>query len=254
MPEKGEKRSVESYDLQYGGMKKYTGAYFFLVEYTEKGKRVRTLETMPLYLKGQLNSREKIEQYCESNLGYEQPKVKLVRIKMYSLIKIDGFYLYLTGRTGNQLLVSNAVQLLLEKESYEYVGKIVKAYERYQKDEDFEKDENISMEKNLNLYKELKEKHLNQIYNRRPNPVGMKLESGEEKFVNLSIKKQIYVLKQILQLSQRGNQGADLTDIGESKKTGVSLVSKEVTKKQEFKLINKSVTGLYENEIDLLTV
>ena len=100
----------------------------------------------------------------------------------------------------------------------------------------------------------MQEKHLNQIYNRRPNPVGMKLESGEEKFVNLSIKKQIYVLKQILQLSQRGNQGADLTDIGESKKTGVSLVSKEVTKKQEFKLINKSVTGLYENEIDLLTV
>lgn len=253
LPVKSNDRRLQN-TCRYGGMKKYTGAYFFLVEYTEKGKRVRTLETMPLYLKGQLNSREKIEQYCESNLGYEQPKVKLVRIKMYSLIKIDGFYLYLTGRTGNQLLVSNAVQLLLEKESYEYVGKIVKAYERYQKDEDFEKDENISMEKNLNLYKELKEKHRNQIYNRRPNPVGMKLESGEEKFVNLSIKKQIYVLKQILQLSQRGNQGADLTDIGESKKTGVSLVSKEVTKKQEFKLINKSVTGLYENEIDLLTV
>ena len=36
--------------LKYGGMKKFTGAYFILIEYLKKGKKVRSLEAMPLYL------------------------------------------------------------------------------------------------------------------------------------------------------------------------------------------------------------
>ena len=88
----------------------------------------------------------------------------------------------------------------------------------------------------------------------RPNPVGDKLVMGREKFVELSISEQIYVLLQILQLSQLINQGADLCMIGGAKKTGVTLTNKIVSDCREFKLINQSMTGLYENEIDLLTV
>ena len=70
----------------------------------------------------------------------------------------------------------------------------------------------------------------------------------------MDISKQIYVLMQILQLSQLTNIGADLTDIGGVKKTGVATLNKKISDKYEFKLINQSVTGLYTNEIDLLTV
>ena len=66
--------------------------------------------------------------------------------------------------------------------------------------------------------------------------------------------RQIYVLLQILQLSQLTNQGADLVEIGGVKKTGVATLNKIISDKTEFKLVNQSVTGLYENEIDLLTV
>ena len=47
---------------------------------------------------------------------------------------------------------------------------------------------------------------------------------------------------------------ADLTSLKEAKKTGVMLLSKKVTSYKKISLINQSVTGIYEEEIDLLTV
>lgn len=238
---------------RYGGYKKYTGTYFFLVEYTLKGKRVRSLEAMPLYRKEELNTVEKMAKYCEE-LGYENPVVKLKKIKMYSLIKVDGFYLYLTGRSGNQLLVSNAVQLSLDYNEMVYIKKITSAYEKKLTDEQFENNVEITKENNAKLYDILKNKHLSTIYRNRPNPVGDKLDKAQSKFEELNITKQIYVLLQILQLSQMRNDGADLKHIDESKATGTCKINQKISDRQEFKLINQSITGLYINEIDLLTV
>ena len=235
-------------------MNKFTGTYFVLVEHTKKDKRVRSLEAMPLYLKDQLNTREKVEQYFEDQYGYVEPKVRYDRIKMYSLIKVDGFYLYLTGRSGVKLLVSNAVQLKLEKDIAEYVRKITKNSMNNNGKEHSTYDESVTCDKNIKLYNHLLNKHLNQIYSKRPNPVGEKLKVWKDKFIGLTLQKQIYVLLQILQLSQLINQGADLTDIGGVKKTGVATLNKVISDKKEFKLINQSITGLYENEIDLLSV
>jgi CRISPR-associated endonuclease Csn1 len=47
---------------------------------------------------------------------------------------------------------------------------------------------------------------------------------------------------------------ADLKEIGGSSKTGVTLISKKISGYRECKLINDSVTGLYEKEVDLLTI
>lgn len=88
-----------------------TGAYFCLVEHTQKKKRIRTIEAVPLYLKHQLDTKEKLEQYFVESYGYENPNVRIEKIKMYSLIKVNGFYMYLTGRSGNRLIVCNAVQM-----------------------------------------------------------------------------------------------------------------------------------------------
>ena len=40
---------------KYGGFKKASGAYFFLVEHELKGKKVRTIETVPVYLMKKLS-------------------------------------------------------------------------------------------------------------------------------------------------------------------------------------------------------
>ena len=167
-----------------------------------KGKRVRSLEAMPLYLKEQLDTDEKLQEYCKTKLNYHEPEIKLQKIKMSSLIKVNGFYLYLTGRSGNKLLVSNGVQLLLENNAMNYVKKISGAFEKKLSDEQLTYDMDISKEKNIELYNILKEKHMSLIYSKRPYSVGDKLDGWQENFEGLSIYKQIYVLLQILQLSQ----------------------------------------------------
>ena len=64
----------------------------------------------------------------------------------------------------------------------------------------------------------------------------------------------LYVLKQLIQLSSNSNQGADLQYLGGASKTGVSLISKIINGYKEFKLISLSPTGLYKAEIDLLNL
>ena len=240
--------------LKYGGFRKMTGAYFCLVEHTQKKKRIRTIEAVPLYLKHQLDTKEKLEQYFVESYGYENPDVRIEKIKMYSLIKVNGFYMYLTGRSGNRLIVCNAVQMVLRQEWMMYIKEITKAIGAEFTDEYIEKKGTISKSKNRQLYDLLCEKHLNCIYKLRPNPVGENLIKGKEKFDKLSILEQIYVLLQILQLSQLINQGANLELIGFSKNTGKTLTSKIISNCNEIKLINQSITGLYENEVDLLTI
>lgn len=84
--------------------------------------------------------------------------------------------------------------------------------------------------------------------------MGNKLLSRQEKFENLDLLEQAVVLMQILQLTQLSNMGADLSLIGEAKKTGITLISKIVSEAEEFVLINQSPAGLYRSEIDLKAV
>ena len=80
------------------------------------------------------------------------------------------------------------------------------------------------------------------------------MRDWKEEFEGLSIDKQVYVLKQLIQLSSNNNQGADLQYLGGASKTGVSLISKIINGYKEFKLISLSPTGLYKAEIDLLNL
>ena len=238
--------------LKYGGFRKMTGAYFCLVEHTQKKKRIRTIEAVPLYLKHQLDTKEKLEQYFVESYGYENPNVRIEKIKMYSLIKVNGFYMYLTGRAskGKQLRVCNAVQMVLLL----YVKEITKAYNAQYSDEYMHKQKVISKSENEKLYDLLCEKHLNSIYRLRPNAVGQKLLEGRQKFGEISLSEQIYIILQILQLSQLINNGANLDIIEKGAHAGVSTLNKKISDCNEFKLINQSITGLYENEVDLLTI
>lgn len=239
---------------KYGGFTKFTGTYFFVVEHISKKKNIRTVEAVPLYLKERLKSNEGLVSYCRDVLGYESPRIVCPKIKMYSLMKINGFYVYLTGRTGKQLYVANAVQLALNYEQMRYIKRITDADGRSYAEEDYEEHAFITKEKNLQLYCELKEKQMNTVYRNRPNPLGNKLDDWQEKFVELTISQQIRVLLEMLKLTQRVNQGVDMTLLGGSKKAGVSLINKKLSDLKECKLVNQSVTGLYVNEVDLLSI
>lgn len=234
---------------KYGGYSSVSTAHFFLVEHEIKGKMIRTLEALPLIHKNVIDQDIiELEKYCIEKLKIKNPNVRLTKIKLQSLIKRDGFFLNITGKTVDRLIVSNALPLKVNRSWMNYIKKIEKSLnDRYP-------DTTITKKLNSEMYESLLIKHTNEIYRKRPNPIGEMLLKGRDKFFELIEIDQCFVLSQILQLSQLNNLGADLRLIGGSKSSGISLISKNITKAKEFKLIQQSIAGLHRDEIDLLTI
>ena len=234
---------------RYGGYSTLTTTYFFLVEHTKKGKRIRTIEALPLYLKDKLSTKEKLEEWCadkENGLGLEDPSVRLEKIKVYSRIRIDGFDLCLTGKSGNALLTSNEVQLKIEPFWKYYIKKLS---EYSEKTSDI-----VCEDNNIELYNSILNKNISGIYSRRPNSIGKALYEGKTLFEKLALEEQIITLVGLLKVFSFENQGIDLKALGGSKQSGKMVPNKNISDKNEVLLINQSVTGLYESRINLLTI
>mgnify|MGYP002613470305 FL=1 len=238
---------------KYGGKTKITGSYFFLVESTQKGKRVRTLEAMPLYLVDQMTDDKAMLGYCRDTLKLADPRICLKKIKMYSLLKINGALVYLTGRTGDRVTTANAVQLILDPMLYQYVKKLsdVAAMEV---DEEYLENRKISKEENLELYDALIHKYETGILGKRINNVVGKLKEKRDVFQETAIIDQIHVLMEILKLSTVDNNGVDLKLIDGAGKSGKAAINKNISNLESAYLITQSVTGLYTKSIDLLRV
>lgn len=58
----------------------------------------------------------------------------------------------------------------------------------------------------------------------------------------------------VFNLSRIGGETTDLTLIGGTVTDGTMKVNKTISNFKEFKIIHQSVTGLYEKQVDLLTV
>lgn len=234
---------------KYGGFTSVSTAYFFLVEHMEKGKRLRTLETVPIYMADQIEREpQKLYLYCTEVLKLQEPDIRIPKIKIQSLVKKDGYFVHISGKTGKRLALRNAVNLCLKKEWMIYAKKLEKFSGSGMIAEE------ISAEKNIEFYDLLNEKFNGSIYAKRPNPVGEKVKNGTELFASLGVREQCKVLNELLRLTAIGIGAADLTLLNESRATGVMLMSKKVNDMKELLLINQSVTGVYESQIDLLTV
>ena len=241
---------------KYGGYGNIAGAYFFLVEHDDKKKRVRTIEFVPLYLKASIEaSEEGLLNYCIDQLKLVNPVIIDKKIKMQSLLKINGFYLHLTGRTGKQLLVRGAVQLCLDEELYNYTKKIYKYLDRNKEAKkviEITKYDEITKMDNTKLYNEIVSKLNDTIYQYQPNCQGKKLIDYRENYKKLCLEEQCYVLGQILQLTKCANLGADLKLVGGSNQSGTMKISNSIMNCREVYIIHQSITGLYERKINLL--
>lgn len=234
---------------KYGGYTSVSSAYFFLVEHEEKGKKIRTLEALPIYMKDKVEAKEDgLTEYCTDILKLINPVICMKKIKIQSLLCIDGFRVRLSGKTGYQIALRNEISLCLKQKWINYIHAIDKFIETKQLPQVIEED------KNVELYEILMDKHINSIFRKRQNSVGKKLEAGFEKYRNLSLEDQCKVLSEILKLSAIGLTKADLLQIGGKLESGTMSFNKKISKAEEFKLINQSVTGIYENSIDLLTI
>ena len=106
----------------------------------------------------------------------------------------------------------------------------------------------------LTLYDLLCQKSQSKIFLNRAASQSDVLISGKDCFSELPIEIKVKTIYEILHLFQCRFISADLGNIKGSHQAGVFTVSKKISNAMSAKLINQSATGLFEQEIDLLTV
>lgn len=245
---------------RYGGYKTITPAYFVLVESQDKKSKLqRSIEAMPLYRKEEMEKNPTLFlEYCEKEYGLKNPRIVISKIKKNSLISINGFPMHLRGTTGKQLVLQGAIQLILEEEQEVYLKKIEKYINRNQEKAgndllDITEMDGITVEGNIALYDTLLDKQKNTIYQYRPASQVKVLEEKRDLFMELPVEKQCILLNEILHLLQcKSITTANMTLIGESASKGKLQINKVISNYGNARVYHQSITGLYEQAIDLL--
>ena len=108
----------------------------------------------------------------------------------------------------------------------------------------------------INNFNLLIEKMKNNIYGVLYSNLGDKLYCSKEKFEKLDIVEQCNVIKNVLTILKNNASKGDLKSIGIKANGAIRLNNNisEIKKVKSIKLINQSVTGLFEQEIELLNL
>lgn len=247
---------------KYGGITSVLNTAYALVEYKVKGKMVRSLESVPLYVDATGKDDEKLLNYLRESLQFENKKnlvenvsVRLYPVRQRSLLKLDGYYYHLGGGAGSMFYLIDAVPMYLPQKVVMYIKKIEKAMETQRYDEINSKNEVIiTKENNAETYDLLLHKLTKGIYSHRKASIINILVNGEEKFDSLNLEAQCSVILKIFAWINSSQQTVDLKDIGGSANSGFLKTSRKLSNSTEAILIEQSATGLYERRIDLLTV
>lgn len=243
---------------KYGGYNKVKGAYMVLVEHREKKKLVRTLEFVPIYLADKIEKDENLlEDYLINNLKLKEINIIRRKVLMHSLLEIDGFKAHVTGRTGKQILLANAIQLCIDSEKEMYIRNLIKFKQRFENSKlkideiKVSKGDDINREKNIELYDEFIYKLTKTIYEKKLSYMGNTLIENRDKFIDLSLEKQVLLLLEILKVFQTNRMASDLRYIGGAKSSGLLLNNKNISNNERVFVIDQSPTGIFEKKEDL---
>ncbi|MBE5922074.1 MAG: type II CRISPR RNA-guided endonuclease Cas9 [Lachnospiraceae bacterium] len=225
---------------RYGGVTAVSVSGYSLVEYRANGALERSLESIPVYLGRIDDVDEKIliayfsKILQEENLKKQITDVRICRkfIPSDSLIKYNGFYYYLGGKSNTSICITNAVELKIDYVKMKYIKQIEKAYttsEYSKKDKDGY--EILTKEWNFDIYKTILEKYVDSIYKYQKGPVPGIILNSANIFKELSVEQQCYILLQMINYL-KGGASADLQLLGGKKESGkniLSLTFQEVT-------------------------
>lgn len=238
---------------KYGGYNSITGTYFFLVEHTEKKKRVRTI--LPVYLYALKEYESNPVGYCIKNFGLVEPLIIVKKILMNSLFEINGSRLIITGRSGESLLAKHTYELAIDDERATYLKRIDKYVSKCndsKKPIEVTEYDGITIEENVNLYNWFIDRLESNAYKNLFKSALKDLADNRDKFKTLDISDQSILLNEILKLFICDRQLTKFEKLNGKGKIGEIKPSATLSKNQSVYLINQSVTGLYETKVDLL--
>lgn len=262
LPVKSSDRKAQDV-TKYGGITSIANSGYTLIEYQVKGKHIRSLEALPVYLgRSERLTNEIIIQHVTGSIRkeYKGKTVSDIRVCVpfippKSKIRIDGFCYYLGGKTGNSIYLNSNEPLYLSDTDEQYLRKILKAIEKSDYSEtNKEGDLIITKEKNLSLFRIFLTKLSTKPFVYCKCNIYKTLQGKEEIFEMLDIERQCFVIQQILYWITSKTQNVNLTDLKGSKNAGCLLVNKKISECTEAILIHQSITGMYEQKVNLLTV
>ena len=246
---------------KYGGYKSIKPAYFTIVSYDEvgskKSKHIIRMVPIPIYVSISDNGLLDIEKYTyeyvtsRSKKSIENFKVIYNKLCKNALIEINGFKYYVGGKTDGGFYIYSGSSLILDEENNMLFGKVAKFCNA-----DFKRgsEKFINFENNMKLYNCLIiKRNLPYYKNSKLYKLDkLRKQTTIDNFKNLSLEEQCGVLLKVLNIltNKRYIDNKDLEKIKEKvshPKTSMILSSYE-----SFKVINQSITGLFENEIDIL--
>ena len=241
---------------KYGGYNKASGAYFMLVKSKDKkGEEIRTLEYVPIYFKTQIEKDEDVaKQYLIAERGLKEPEILIKKIKTDTLFNVDGFRMWLSGRTGKQLIFKGANQLVISHEAEQTLKKIIKFVQRRQENKNLELTDSDMLTNDMldKLYDVFLDKIKNTVYKIRLSAQIKTLEDKKKIFLELCKENKSLVLFEILHMFQCQSASANLKLIGGPGSAGILVMNNNITKCNKISVINQSTTGIYDQEIDLL--
>ncbi len=246
---------------KYGGYNAPSSSFFAFVAYTDKkGKKIRSFEPVDKYRENEYTTDPVA--FIAERLGVEKDTVKILIpcVKYNALISIDGFRMHISSKSngGSQIVCKPAVQLVLGDERESYVKTIMNYLNKcdeIKKEKEITAYDGIEAEKNMDIFNTITDKMVNTVFKSKFASLGKKLRNKKEDFCVLSLYQQCCVIKQILNILHANVMIGDLTLLGEAKKCGVTSISNKLQSGySSAKLINQSVTGLYEQEVDLMKI
>ncbi|MBQ7834074.1 MAG: type II CRISPR RNA-guided endonuclease Cas9, partial [Lachnospiraceae bacterium] len=247
---------------KYGGLTNVAVSGYSLIEYKVKGKTVRSLESVPVFM-GRISSisEEELITYFSKIIQAENPKNEVSDVRVCykfipsdALIKYNGFYYYLGGKTNDSIYVKCAVSITFDRKKMNYIKKIEKAINSgYFDEKDVNGNKLISHDNNISLFEDIVEKYKTKIFKNQIGVLKSIIVNGNNMFYKLDEKEQCYVLMQLIN-NIYSNTMADVRLIGGKEKSGIIKINKKIIDTEELILIHQSVTGLYQAEVNLLTV
>lgn len=239
---------------KYGGYNKALSKYFSLVKYFDKkGKTI--IQLVPINAYKEKDYLANPNAFVSDILGCDAEVIK-EKIKYNSCLSFDGFRMHISASSGggSQIAYKPAMQLILNTDEENYFRNISKYLERYSY-RDINEYDHITADENISLFNSLIEKMTSTIFSVKFADFGNKLADKTEKFENISVEKQSFVLAEIVKILHCNAMSGDLSNIGLAKHAGICATNSKLSEIKDIssvKLINQSITGLFENEIDLL--
>lgn len=243
---------------RYGGYNKATSTCFALVECVDrKHHKYKTIVPIDLYKEKEYL--ENSSMYIEKLLEVTNVKIIIPCIKYNTLISVNGFRMHISSKSDlTRCVCKPAMQLVLSGEQEAYIKKITNHLNKCAQIKgvkEITEYDHLSVEENLDIYNTISYKLNNTLFNVKFQKLATTLVNKKELFEKLSIYEQCSVIMQLLVILHSNVMTGDLTLIGEAKKSGSLKINNKIEKKNgvnSFKIIHQSITGLFEQEIELL--